>query len=126
MIKIVIPLQPISKKNSQQIFINRKTGNPFIMPSQKYKDYESAAAWFIPKNIHINKPVNVKCLFFMKNRQKCDLTNMLEAIDDVLVKCGLLADDNYTIVQSHDGSRIMHDKENPRTEIYIDFVKDGE
>lgn len=126
MIKIVIPLQPISKKNSQQIFINSKTGKPFIAPSKKYKEYENAAAWFIPKRMTIDKPVNVKCLFFMKNRQKCDLTNMLEAIDDVLVKCGLLADDNYTIVQSHDGSRIMHDKENPRTEIYIDFIKDGE
>ncbi len=126
MIKFIIPLQPISKKNSQQIFINRKTGNPFIMPSQKFKDYEAAAAWFIPRNVHINQPVNVKCLFFMKNRQKCDLTNMLEAIDDVLVKCGLLADDNYTIIQSHDGSQIMHDKESPRTEVYIEFIKDGE
>ena len=125
MIKFVIPLQPISKKNSQQIFINRKTGNPFIMPSQKYKDYEAAAAWFIPKNTRIEQPVNVKCLFYMKNRQKCDLTNMLEAIDDVLVKCGLLADDNYTIVQSHDGSRILFDKQNPRTEVYIETVKGG-
>lgn len=125
MIKFVIPLQPISKKNSQQIFINRKTNKPFIMPSQKYKEYESAAAWFIPKNICIDEPVNIKCLFFMKNRQKCDLTNMLEAIDDVMVRCGLLADDNYTIVQSHDGSRIMHDKERPRTEVYIEYLKDG-
>lgn len=125
MIKFIIPLQPISKKNSQQIFLNSKTGKPFIAPSKKYKEYESAAGWFIPRHIHINEPVNVKCLFYMKNRQKCDLTNMLEAIDDVLVKCGLLADDNYTIVQSHDGSRIMHDKEKPRTEVYIEYLKDG-
>lgn len=125
MIKFIIPLQPISKKNSQQIFINRKTGKPFIMPSQKYKDYEAAAAWFIPKHTKISDPVNIKCLFFMKNRQKCDLTNMLEAIDDIMVRVGLLADDNYTIVQSHDGSRILHDKEHPRTEVYIEFLKDG-
>ena len=125
MIKFVIPLQPISKKNSQQIFLNSKTGKPFIAPSKKYKEYEAAAAWFVPKQVKINQPVNVKCLFFMKNRQKCDLTNMLEAIDDVLVKCGLLEDDNYTIVQSHDGSRIMHDKDNPRTEVYIEYAKGG-
>ena len=48
---------------------------------------------------------------------------MLEAIDDIMVRVGLLADDNYTIVQSHDGSRILHDKENPRTEVYIDFIE---
>lgn len=32
-----IPLPPITKKNSQQILVNGKTGRPFIMPSQKYK-----------------------------------------------------------------------------------------
>lgn len=126
MIKFVIPLQPISKKNSQQIFMNSKTGKPFIAPSKKYKEYEAAAAWFIPRHIHINEPVNVKCLFYMKNRQKCDLTNFLEAIDDVMVKVGLLADDNYTIVQSHDGSRIYVDRESPRTEIYITKVNENE
>jgi len=126
MIKFIIPLQPISKKNSQQIFINKQTGKPFVYPSKKYKEYEQAAAWFIPKNYHIDKPVNIKCLFYMKNRQKCDLVNMLQAIDDILVRCGFLADDNYTIVQSHDGSRILHDKEKPRTEVYIEYIKDGE
>ena len=125
MIKFVIPLQPISKKNSQQIFINSRTGKPFIAPSKKYKEYEQAAGWFIPKRITINTPVNIKCLFYMKNRQKCDLTNMLEAIDDVMVKVGFLVDDNYTVVAGHDGSRIMHDKEKPRTEVYVEFLEDG-
>ena len=50
------------------------------------------------------------------------IRNMLEAIDDVMVKAGLLADDNYTIVQSHDGSQILYDKENPRTEITITSI----
>ena len=89
------------------------------MPSKKYKEYEKAALWYIPKNIFINYPVNVKCLFYMSTRRKCDLTNLLEAIDDVMVKAGLLADDNFSIVQSHDGSRVLYDKENPRTEVYI-------
>ena len=38
---------------------------------------------------------------------------------------GMLADDNYTIIQSHDGSRIMHDKDNPRTEVYIELIEDA-
>ena len=119
MIKFTVPLVPISKKNSQQIMTNRATGRPFIMPSKKYKDYEKAAAVFIPKGVFINAPVNVKCLFYMPTRRKCDLTNLLEAIDDVMVKTGLLADDDYTIIESHDGSRVLYDKENPRTEVYI-------
>lgn len=119
MIKFTIPLEPVSKKNSQQIMINRATGKPFIMPSKKYKEYESAAMWFIPKNKRVDYPVNVKCLFYMPTHRKCDLTNMLEAIDDVMVKAGLLADDNFTVVESHDGSRVLYDKQNPRTEVEI-------
>ena len=46
-------------------------------------------------------------------------TNLLEAIDDIMVKAGLLVDDNFTIIQSHDGSRVFYDKNNPRTEIRI-------
>ena len=125
-IHFTVPLTPISKKNSQQILTNPKTGRPFIMPSKKYKEYEKDAMWFIPKGETINKPVNVKCLFYMPTRRKCDLGNMQEAILDVMVKAGLLADDNYSIVQSMDGSRVLYDKSNPRTEVYITDAEEGE
>lgn len=117
--KFTIPLTPVSKKNSQQIMINRVTGKPFIIPSKYSKEYEESAAWFIPKGQTISTAVNVKCLFYMPTNRKCDLTNLLEAVDDIMVKCGLLADDNFTVIQSHDGSRVLYDKENPRTEVYI-------
>lgn len=127
MIRFTVPLPPISKKNSQQILTNRATGRPFIMPSKKYKDYEKEAAKYIPKLRQlepINSPVNIKCLFYMPTKRKCDLTNLLEAIDDVMVKAGLLADDDFTIIQSHDGSRVLHDKENPRTVVYIEAAEE--
>lgn len=119
MIKLTIPLAPVSKKNSQQIFVNPKTGKPFVMPSKAFKDYENLALWYIPRNKQIDYPVNVECLFYMATRRKCDLTNLLEAVDDILVSAGFLADDNYTIIQSHDGSRVYYDKNKPRTEICI-------
>lgn len=123
MIHFTIPLNPISKKNSQQILVNRGTGKPFVMPSKKYKEYETAAMYFIPRQKSaIDYPVNVKCLFYMETRRKCDLTNMLEAVDDIMVKAGLLEDDNYTVIESHDGSRVLYDKKNPRTEVYIEQI----
>lgn len=125
MIKITIPLAPISKKNSQRIFRPNGMKRLLIVPSEAYKDYEREAALFMPRGVHITEPVNVKCLFFMPTRRKCDLTNLLEAIDDVLVKTGVLADDNYTVIQSHDGSRVYYDKEHPRTEIYITTAEGG-
>lgn len=122
MIKFTIPIAPISKKNSQRIFRPNGMNRPIIVPSEQYKQYERDAAYFIPRlprGASINEPVNVKCLFYMPTRRKVDLTNLLEAIDDVMVKVGLLADDNSDIVQSHDGSRVLYDKDRPRTEIII-------
>ena len=119
-----IPLTPITKKNSQRILVNTRTGKPFIAPSAQYKQYERSAMWFLKHRTQtINYPVNIKVLFYMPTRRRTDLTNLLEAIDDIMVKVGLLEDDSYNIVASHDGSRVFYDKENPRTEIYIEEVE---
>ncbi len=123
-IKIVISLPPVSKKNSQDIVFNSKTGRPFIVQSKAYRNYEKNAGYFITgalRNLQISAPTNVKCLFYMPTRRRVDLTNLLNAIDDVLVKYGVLEDDNCTIIVSHDGSRVLYDKESPRTEVIISF-----
>ncbi len=122
MLKFTIPLAPITKKNHQQILKNATTGKPFVAPSPQYKTYEEAASYFIPRKKTIDYGVNVKCLFYMPTHRKCDLTNLLESIDDIMVKCGLLADDNFTVIVSHDGSRVLYDKSNPRTEVEIERV----
>lgn len=120
-IKYTIKLPPITKKNSQQILVNHKTGRPFISPSKQYKQYEREAAWFLkpcpPRPIECS--LNIKCLFYLPTRRKTDLTNLLEAVDDILVHTGIIKDDHYGIVTSHDGSRCYWDKDNPRTEIII-------
>ena len=70
-------------------------------------------------NVPICERVNVKCLYYMQTKRRVDLNNLLEATTDVLVKYKVLEDDNSNIVVSHDGSRVLYDKENPRTEITI-------
>lgn len=60
----------------------------------------------------------------MPTKRRVDLCNLEEAISDVLVKYGILADDNRNIVASYDGSMVLYDKENPRTEIEITQKKD--
>ena len=123
-VKYTIKLPPVTKKNSQQILMNKSTGRPFIMPSAKYKQYERDAVWFLkPRPSRpIEYAVNVKCEFYMPNRRRTDLNNLLEAVTDLLVHAGILADDHYGIVVSHDGSRCYVDKDNPRTEITITRV----
>jgi Holliday junction resolvase RusA-like endonuclease len=121
MIKFTIPLQPISKKNSQQI-VRRKDGRPCIIPSKKYKEYEVATAPFMPKVSTIDRTVNVKATFYMQTHRIVDLVNLQEALLDVLVKHRVLDDDNSRIVVSMDGSRVEYDKENPRTEVEITWT----
>lgn len=121
--KFTVPLIPITKKNHQQLLKSRTTGKHFVSSSQQYKDYESMALWYIPKRgTPIDFPVNVKCIFYMPTNRVCDLTNHLESIDDIMVKAGLLKDDNYKILTSHDGSRVLVDRENPRTEVEISRI----
>ena len=55
----------------------------------------------------------------MRTRRPIDLTNLNEAIHDILVKAKVLMDDNRNIIASTDGSRVYWDKTNPRVEITI-------
>ena len=115
----VISLPPVTKKNSQRIV---KMGQRYaIKPSRKYEEYERACEAQLcgARDMMINRPVEVKCVFYMQTKRRVDLTNLLEAADDVLTHYGVLADDNSTIIVSHDGSRVRYDKDNPRTEITI-------
>lgn len=121
--KFTINIAPITKKNHQQIIYNKSTGRPMVIPSPQYRQYEKDARWFMPHIETIEEPVNVKAVFYMPTKRRVDLVNLQEALLDVLVKYGVLADDNSTIVYSMDGSYVDYDKSRPRTEVYIWQIK---
>lgn len=120
--KIILPLAPRTKKNSQQIIMVK--GRPMIIPSKAYKQYEKDCGAFLTHVEPFLSPCNVKCLYYMPTRRRVDLVNLQEATLDILVRYGILIDDNSNVVVSMDGSRVLYDKENSRTEIYIEEVKD--
>ena len=95
--KLVLYGNPATKKNSMQIFKNHKTG-------QRY-------------------PINLKCVYYRKTKRCVDLNNLLAATCDILKDYGVITDDNYKIVKSVDGSRVLFDKERPRVEIEIERVE---
>lgn len=116
---ITINLKPTTKKNSQRIVTVR--GRPIIIQAKNYLDYEKDCLPFLKsyKNLNIDYPINLKCVYYMPTKRKVDLGNLQAATCDILVKYKVINDDNHTIVQSMDGSRVLYDKNNPRTEITI-------
>lgn len=118
--KIILPGDPITKKNSQRLIW--AGGRPRVLPSRKFEEYQEACGSvlraFAPAPL-IAYPVEVKCLYYRKTKRRVDLTNLLEATDDILVHYGILADDHSGIIASHDGSRVLLDRESPRVEIEI-------
>ena len=142
-LKITIPMEPTSKKNSQRILFNSRKGGgfwkianggrriyagvPFIAPSVKFEQYQSQCRWHMPRlEKPIDEPIQITCTFYRKTKNRCDLTNLLEAVDDILVHYGVIADDSWKVIRSHDGSRVRFDKENPRTEITIIYYTEEE
>ena len=121
---LVIPIAPRTKKNSQQIV--KIKGRLMVIPSKAYKQFEKDCGAFIPQIPFsaLEQPVNVKCVYYMPTHRRVDLVNLQEATLDILVKYGVLADDNSNIVVSMDGSRVLYDKNNPRTEIEITVLQD--
>lgn len=122
--KIIIPLLCRSKKNSQQILINSRTHKPFVSQSSLYKQFEKDCGYFLNKyKTNIDYPVNIKCTFIVPDKRKRDLTNLENAIADILVKYKVLADDNYSIIAGWDGSRIIYQKGKEKIIIEIEEVK---
>lgn len=127
-IKYTIKGDPRTKKNHQMIAgsgkrcpVCHKHEKQWVRQGHAHDEYAEAAKWQlrpVPSR-PIECPVNVKCLFYMKTRRVVDQLNLLATVDDLLKDTGILADDNCRIVVGHDGSRVLYDKENPRTEIII-------
>ena len=115
------------KKNSQQIIFNNRTHRPMIIQSEQYREFEKVCSIYlkpIAKQIKepINYPVNLKCTFYFPDRRRRDTVNMLEAIQDILVKYKVLEDDNYTVITSLDGTRSVYEKGREETIIEIEEV----
>ena len=112
---------PRTKKNSQSIRCNPRTGRRFISPSEAYRAYETDCLRQIPGKARqrIDLPVNVRCVYYMPTNRRVDLTNLLAATMDILVDARVLADDNAKSVVGHDGSRVEYRATEPRVEIEI-------
>lgn len=118
--KIVIFGQTPSKKSSQQIIRTKKGLR--IIPNKKYMEWEDGAVFQVKsqfKDKTITQPVHIWALVYRRTKRKIDLTNLLQAIHDVLQKARVIKDD--FLIENIDKSRriLGVNKGEERAEIFI-------
>lgn len=115
-----IPLEIRTKKNHSRVV--NVHGKPIVIPSKQYTDFEKEAIQYCP-DWHIDYPVIIKAVFYMRTRRRIDLNNALQ-FTDMLIKAGTIEDDNCNIIVGFDGSRIDYDKDYPRIEVELTKYRD--
>lgn len=114
-----------SKKNSKDIF-RTAAGRPFITSSKAFKAWEEEQMWMI-KGQWKNKQTlpgspRVIMTFYPSTHRRADATNKGEGVMDLLVKAGILPDDNWFVVPEVTSKLGGVDPEKPRVEISIDKI----
>lgn len=114
-----------SKKNNQAIF--KKGRKRFISASNEYQIWEKSTIFemrarkLIPSQPY-EKVAKIVYRFFPENKRRFDHTNKIESINDMLVKAGVLEDDEWKVIRKFTSETIEIDKENPRVEVLIKVI----
>ena len=99
--------------------------SPRVKNMEKYSENNKnmpAIGWIRVQGTNIDYPINIKATFYVPDKRKRDLTNLENAIADILVKYKVIADDNYNIIAGWDGSRIIYEKDRMETILEIKEV----
>jgi|26BtaG_2_1085354.scaffolds.fasta_scaffold43813_1 Holliday junction resolvase RusA-like endonuclease len=112
------------KKNMLTIRRSYRGGKrTWIAPNDKYQAWEKGAGadlWaqsLINEALAIADPVWLKVIFYRKRKRKIDLSNLLQSIEDAMVRGGVIMDDSQ--IKSFDGSRVYFGHDDERVEITL-------
>ena len=123
---------PATKKTSQRIVRNKRTGRMWVRPSERTDDWTASAVaqlrvafakWargWVGGHGAVDVPVNVRALIY-RARNAGDAVNFYQAIADALEAAGVVENDR--LIVSWDGSRLLLDRKNPRVELTLDSPK---
>jgi len=118
--KFIIHSETPAKKNSRITLPNGKT-----IPSAKYREWHKSAKEEIelqllmgrgPKN-PIDFPVQINFNFMHSDKRRRDSDNQVSSILDLFQDCGILADDNWQIVQKIFVNNLLGSEANCEVEI---------
>lgn len=115
---IVIPGQTPSQKNNKQIIPSRP---PRLVDNPIVKKWRNETAEYLASTYSVTysgKQVVAKYTFYVQNRVRRDIDNMISSCNDALVQAGILDDDNWKVLRIG-GAIAVLDKDNPRAEIEL-------
>lgn len=91
-----------------------------MISSAAYLEWEGDALWQLKGKPKVKTyPTTISCIFYNKDKRRRDNSNMLDSVQDVLVKAGILEDDNCWLLDVG-GARSELDSLNPRVEVTLD------
>lgn len=92
--QIVISGQTPAKKNSKEIFTNRRTGRPILKSNAIFEVWQNNALRELKNiNIKFKERVQIDYMFYVANDVQRDLDNMIASVNDALQ----LANADYAI-----------------------------
>lgn len=103
-----------------QIVVNNQTGARFLQPNKLYREWARHAELQLRRQWRgqpLDSWLHVRALFFLPDKRRTDLSNLLEAPADAL-ELAKVIDNDYRIV-SWDGSRRLLDRDQPRIELTL-------
>lgn len=98
-----------------------KSGRMMILPSKAYKIWEEDALWQVKAQrvSPVIGPVKLKMGIWAKNLRSSDLENKVSSIQDMLVKAGILPDDDWKSVPKIEAEYLGVDRQMPRCEVEL-------
>ena len=119
MITITIPGQTPSQKNNKQIIPSKP---PRLVDNPRVKEWRNKTAEWLKDHADVagleGKQVVACYTFYMKDKTRRDIDNMISSVNDALVQAGILSDDNWKVLRIGSAEAYL-DKENPRAEIQL-------
>jgi Holliday junction resolvase RusA-like endonuclease len=109
-----------SKKNSKRLISGRV---PRLISSAAYLEWEKRELLTLRDAPKLYPPYSLDVSVFPGSMRSFDLSNQLESLNDLLVKAGVLEDDNWLALQAFSVELGELDIENPHTIYRITSIR---
>lgn len=122
--KLTLTGQTPAQKNSKQMALNRRTGAMFPVSNPIVKRWQSAVAKelaMLYQRDTFTDRVEISYMFYVKDKRRRDIDNMIASINDALVKAGIIIDDSWQCLRISEADAQI-DIDNPRAELVITSI----